>query len=69
VDVFKEIRRMLHEGQEWEAREVFFERAVPWILELHTVVNTLLKSERPLPDPERLWERWKQGAAPKDGSA
>jgi hypothetical protein len=31
VDVFKEIHRMLHEGQEWEARELFFEVALPWL--------------------------------------
>jgi hypothetical protein len=69
MNVFAAIRHMLAEGQEWEARELFCTEALPWLEELHNTVNDLLKSESPMPDPERLWERWKQETAPKDGSA
>ena len=70
MDVFKEIHRMLHEGQEWEARELFFEVALPWLEELHYAVQGLLKEPKPMRDPELLWEgmreRYKQKPPPGD---
>ena len=70
MNVFTQIRQMLHEGQEWEARELFFEVALPWLEELRNAVQGLLKEPTPMRDPELLWERirerYKQEPPPGD---
>ena len=60
MDVFTQISQLLHEGQDWEAQELFFKEAVPYFQNLHDAVNSLHKDPKPLPDMDMLWEKMRE---------
>ena len=55
-ELLEQIKHMLKNGQAWEARELFFDEIVPWLITLNDTVNSLIADPRPTPDMEAVWE-------------
>ena len=57
MDALTHISRLLKEGREREARELFFEEEfIEFVQNMHTAVNSRIKDPKPMPDLEVVWE-------------
>ena len=65
MDVLAQISRLLKDGREREARELFFEEeCVELVQNMHTAVNSLIKDPKPMPELEVMWERLRKRLKP-----
>ena len=65
MDVLAQISRLLKEGREREARELFFEKeSIEFVQNMHTAVNSLIKDPKPMPELEVMWERLRKRLKP-----
>jgi len=58
--ILARIRRLLHEGREWEARELFFDEVAGWSQMFRSAVNSLLKDPTPEASMEEVWEQFRE---------